>query len=234
MGLALEPEPEPKAVVTEGAVTEGAGTGVAGLILTGGRSVRMGRDKASLIIGGVPLAKRLGALLTAATQPALEVGPGWSGLATTEPDPGEGPLVALAAGWRWLEGLGHDGPVIVIATDLPRLTIGVLTWLAGRAETVSVVPLVDGRRQPLCARWCPADLDRAVELAAAGERSVGAALGSDTAFLGEAAWGAIAPAEAFRDVDRPEDLTGLEHSDAIGNLAGREDSGSTGDLAQSP
>jgi molybdopterin-guanine dinucleotide biosynthesis protein A len=190
-----------------------ADLGVAGLILTGGRSVRMGRDKASLEIAGESLARRLAALLAATTRPALEVGPGWSGLAVSDRDPAEGPLAAIATGWRSLAGLGHGGAVIVIATDLPRLTIDVLSWLASRPEAVSVVPVVAGRRQSLCARWCPEDLDRAVELVGAGERAVQAALGPDTAFLGEDVWGSVAAGEAFSDVDRPQDLrgTGIDH-----------------------
>jgi molybdopterin-guanine dinucleotide biosynthesis protein A len=198
--------PEPPAAVEPAARPDDVPGGVAGLILTGGRSTRMGRDKASLVIGGMPLARHLALLLATTTRPALEVGPGRSGLATTDPDPGEGPLAAIAAGWRSLTRLGHDGPVIVIATDLPGLTIGVLAWLAARPEAVSVVPIVAGSPQSLCARWCPADLDRAVELVGAGERAVHRALGPTTAFLGEDAWGSVASAQAFEDVDRPEDL----------------------------
>jgi molybdopterin-guanine dinucleotide biosynthesis protein A len=175
----------------------------------------MGRDKATLVIDGEPLARRLAALLAAVTRPALEVGPGSSGLATADPDPREGPLAAIAAGWRSLGKLGHCGPVLVIATDLPRLTIEVLGWLAGRSETVSVVPVVQGRPQSLCARWCRADLDRAVELVGRGERAVHAALGPGTAFLDEGAWGYVAPALAFQDVDRPEDLAGSGDPSAI-------------------
>jgi molybdopterin-guanine dinucleotide biosynthesis protein A len=177
-----------------------------GLLLTGGRSRRMGRDKATLEVAGEILSVRLGGLLADVARPALEVGPGRSGLPTTEPDPGEGPLAAIATGWRCLRGLGFSGDVIVLATDLPLLTEEVLDWLAGRPEDASVVPVVEGRTQPLCARWCPDDLDRAVELVASGVRAVSPALGPDTAYLGEADWGTVATPLAFRDADRPEDL----------------------------
>jgi molybdopterin-guanine dinucleotide biosynthesis protein A len=218
------PVGEPRTVATREHPAE---PGVAGLILTGGRSARMGRDKASLVIGGMPLARHLAMMLATTTQPTLEVGPGRSGLETTDPDPGEGPLAAIAAGWRSLEMRGHDGPVIVIATDLPSLTVSVLAWLAARPETVSVVPVVAGRPQSLCARWCPADLDRAVELVGAGERAVHTALGPATAFLGEDVWGSVASAQVFEDVDRPEDLAGRQ------DLGGREDLTGSVDLAQS-
>jgi len=176
----------------------------------------MGVDKAALVVDGEPLARHIGALLAEVAQPALEVGPGWSGLPVASvPDPGEGPLPAIVAGWLSLEALGHTGSVIVLATDLPWLTHDVLEWLAGASSpgpgadagpSPSVVPVVAGHPQPLCARWCRADLERAAHLAAQGERTVRAALGPGTAYLDETAWGSVAPPEAFIDVDRPEDL----------------------------
>lgn len=166
----------------------------------------MGRDKATLEIGGVTLAVRLGQLLGAVALPALEVGPGRSGLPRAPGDPSVGPLGAIAAGWVSLQQSGFCGDVIVLATDLPLLTAPVLSYLVERPEVTSVVPLVDGRPQVLCARWCPADLDRAVRLVAEGERTVRAALGPATAYLDEHEWGPIAGAEVFLDADRPEDL----------------------------
>jgi len=166
----------------------------------------MGRDKATLEVGGERLARRLGRLLSEVARPVLEVGPGWSGLATAEPDIGEGPLTAIAAGWRSLQAGGFNGDVIVLATDLPSLTADVLVWIARRPEATSVVPVVGGRPQPLCARWCPADLDLVVDLVERGERAVSAGLGPDTAYLGEDEWRTVTAASAFRDADRPEDL----------------------------
>lgn len=192
----------------EGSVPPARKRPVAGLLLTGGRSRRMGRDKATLELDGERLSARLGRLLAEVAQPALEVGPGWSGLERAGPDLGEGPLTGIAAGWRSLQQLGFDGDVIVLATDLPNLRAEVLAWIAGRPETVSVVPVVGGRPQPLCARWCRQDLERAVELVGHGERAVSAGLGPDTAYLDEAEWGAVAAAGVFRDADRPEDLSG--------------------------
>jgi molybdopterin-guanine dinucleotide biosynthesis protein A len=166
----------------------------------------MGRDKASLVLGGETLSARTGRLLAAVAKPVLEVGPGWSGLATAGPDLGEGPLTGIAAGWRSLRQQGFRGDVIVLATDLPSLTADVLAWMASRPETVSVVPVVEGRAQPLCARWCEEDLERVVVLVEGGVRAVLSALGPDTAYLDEAEWAGVATAGAFRDADRPGDL----------------------------
>ncbi|MGA2208252.1 MAG: NTP transferase domain-containing protein [Acidimicrobiales bacterium] len=187
---------------------------MAGLLLTGGKSRRMGRDKASIVIDvatGETLASRLGRVLEEVADPALEVGPGWSRLERAEADLGEGPLTGIAAGWRSLRsGVPGAGTppqqVIVLATDLPNLTPAVLVWLSARPEEASVVPVVGGRTQPLCARWCAADLDRAVEIVERGGRAVSAALGPATAYLGESEWGSVAAEAAFRDADRPEDL----------------------------
>jgi molybdopterin-guanine dinucleotide biosynthesis protein A len=174
----------------------------------------MGRDKASIVIDartGETLARRLGRLLAEVADAVLEVGPGWSGLERAEADLGEGPLTGIAAGWESLRSgaPGTSAPfehVIVLATDLPAVTPGLLAWLATRPEAGSVVPVVGGRTQPLCARWCGADLERAVEIVHGGGRAVSTALGPETAYLGESEWGAVASEGDFRDADRPEDL----------------------------
>ena len=72
---------------------------MAGVLLTGGASRRMGTDKARLVVNGETLAARSARVLTAVCDPVVEVGPGVSGLpAVLEEPPGAGPLVALLAG----------------------------------------------------------------------------------------------------------------------------------------
>jgi len=194
-----------------------SGPGAAGLLLTGGASSRMGADKSGLVLEGFDetLAERSGRLLAAAVAPgpALEVGPGVSGLRRAAgygvDDPGEGPLTAVVAGRRALEKAGWAGAVLVLATDLPAVTLEALRWLVGFPATGSVVPVVGGRRQPLVARWCPADLDRAAELAGRGERSLRQVFGPGTCFVDEAAFGEVATAAAFSDVDTPAELEAL-------------------------
>jgi molybdopterin-guanine dinucleotide biosynthesis protein A len=179
----------------------------AGLLLTGGRSTRMGQDKAGLLFAGEPLAARIGRMLATVALPALEVGGGWSGLATaTEKEPYEGPLTAVVAGWRSLKALGYDGDALVVATDLPWLTVEALAWLADYPAAGSVVPVVDDRAQPLCARWCRKDLERALLLADQGERKVKPALGADATYPTQDLWVVIGSPDVFRDADRPEDL----------------------------
>lgn len=188
-------------------------SGPAGLVLTGGASRRMGHPKATLVVDGVAnVARVVQALATVAT-PVIEVGPGHSGLpAVLEDPPGQGPLVAVATGWRALRDQGHPGPVLVLACDLPLVDETVLRRLAEWPGRGSVVPVLAGRAQPLCARWSASDLDAALELAASGQRSLRGLLERPgVAFPTEAEW-APPGTDARRvlaDVDRPEDLAEL-------------------------
>lgn len=179
-----------------------------GLVLTGGGSRRMGRDKAAIEVGGVTLAKRTAQLLAEATSLAVEVGPGRTGLPHVVENPaGAGPLAAIVAGWGELvQRSGDKRPVVVLACDLPELTLPLVRWLADHPCRATLVPVVAGSPQPLAARWSVADLERAVAALAAGERRVGSALGPDAVYAGEEEWGTLAPASALSDVDTPEAL----------------------------
>jgi molybdopterin-guanine dinucleotide biosynthesis protein A len=192
------------AVTTVAAVAEEPGRrvdGVAGLLLTGGASRRMGVDKASLVVDGVRLAQRTAGILSAVVTPALEVGPGRSTLPVVEEaPPGQGPLVAAAAGFRALAEGGHAGPVVVVATDLPRLTPAVVHHLARHPSTGSIVPLVAGRAQWLVARWSPRAVGRASVLVGRGERSM-QALAEDVLWIDLSD-----RADELADVDAPADL----------------------------
>ena len=176
--------------------------GVAGLLLTGGASRRMGTDKASIVVSGVPLAVRTAAVLAAVVAPALEVGPGRSALdAVVDDPPGRGPLAAAAAGARALSERGHRGPAVVVACDLPRLGPRAVHGLAAHPGSASVVPVVDGRPQWLVARWSEAALALAPVLVAAGERRMAALARAGVAWLDQPDWSA-----ELLDVDTPEDL----------------------------
>jgi molybdopterin-guanine dinucleotide biosynthesis protein A len=178
---------------------------VGALLLTGGASRRMGFDKAQLRIGGVPLALRIGRRAKAVAHPALEVGPGHSGLPTVaEAHPGDGPLTALADGVAALRELGFRGPALVLSTDLPRIDTATLTQLVNWPGAGTVVPLLQGRPQPLCARWSAADLDAVAGLVAAGERSLQALLAASAVTL----TGAIDPSRLV-DADTPDELDAL-------------------------
>jgi molybdenum cofactor guanylyltransferase len=195
-------------------MTEMPGTracGVAGILLTGGASRRMGFDKARLSIDGVPNAARLAAVLKAVVAPTVEVGPGVSGLPAIQEVPaGAGPLVAMCAGARHLRSTGHDGPVLVLACDLPFMSSDVISELCAWVGDGSVVPVVAGRAQPLCARWSQNDLRAAEDLVVAGERSMRSLLGRrGITFPDESEWRAKQILRAFADADSPADLKAL-------------------------
>jgi molybdopterin-guanine dinucleotide biosynthesis protein A len=171
----------------------------------------MGRDKTQLVVDGSTLATRSARLLLGVVETAIEVGPGFSGLATTlEQSPGSGPLAAVAAGRRALVDLGCVGDALVIACDMPLLTNEILRYLVEFDAPGSVVPVVRGRPQPLCARWSQADLDATEGLVESGERSLRKLLArAGVVFVDESAWGGIATEQQFSDVDVPADLERL-------------------------
>lgn len=189
----------------------GVVAGVAGILLTGGKSRRLGFDKASLVVEGEPLARRVARVMSQVVHPLVEVGTGRSGIrAVTEDRPGRGPLVAICAGHRALRDAGHLGPALVLACDLPLVDRPLLSLLAGWPGASSVVPVVGGIAQPLCARWSRGALDSVVSRVGAGERSMHSLLeDEEIVFMDEAQWSHVASATMFTDVDRREDLARL-------------------------
>ena len=171
----------------------------------------MGRDKSTLVIDGSTLAVRTAKLLVLVVETAIEVGPGVSGLpAVVEQPRGEGPLVAVAAGCRALRERGHRGAALVVACDLPLVSEHLFRLLAEWDSSGSVVPVVRGRAQPLCARWASEDLDGAQALVSAGHRSLQHLFTQPgVEVLDESRWGHVVNEEEFSDVDTPEDLQRL-------------------------
>lgn len=95
--------------------------GVLGVVLAGGASRRMGRDKAALTIGGEPLLRRVVSRLRLALADVAVVGdPAWQGLVPetrvlADAWPGRGPLGALATALQ-----GSDAPwALLVACDMP-------------------------------------------------------------------------------------------------------------------
>jgi molybdopterin-guanine dinucleotide biosynthesis protein A len=72
----------------------------------------------------------------------------------------------------------------------------------------SVVPVVRGQAQPLCARWGRQDLDNASQFVNQGVRSLQHLfVQPDVVLLNESDWQHVASEEQFVDVDSPADLT---------------------------
>lgn len=111
--------------------------GTAGLILCGGRSSRMGVDKATLRFpGGTLLGRTLERMRAVTDVVALSVSDGWRPeglppgvLTVADREAYPGPLWALAEGFRCLQGRAQR--VIVIPVDMPFLTP---EWIARLAD----------------------------------------------------------------------------------------------------
>lgn len=187
----------------------------AGLLLTGGASTRMGRDKATIEFGGETIAARVARAMAAVADPLLVVGgEAGTGLPAVD-DPREGPLVAVAFGREKLLERGSDVPAIVVACDVPRVTPALLRLLfdeLARTGADAVVPLLGGADQSLCACYGPTALDRARRLRDSGERSMRSLLAAELTIrrLTEDEWSAVAgDRRALADVDVPSDLDAL-------------------------
>jgi molybdopterin-guanine dinucleotide biosynthesis protein A len=178
------------------------------MLLTGGSSRRMGRDKADIVVAGERLADRGARVLQTVCDPVLEIGPGRSPLETVgDDDPHTGPLAALVTGAGALRTRGYDGAVLLLAVDLPFVDARLLELLVNHPAADSVVPLAGGMRQSCCARYAPAALVTAADLVERGERAMHSLLSAvPVVEITEAEWRAVASADALADLDTPEDL----------------------------
>ena len=168
----------------------------------------MGRDKTQVLVEGSTLALRTGTLLRAVVETAIEVGPGVSGLpAVVEQPPRQGPLAAIAYGYEWLRRRGHTASALVLACDLPHLSEELLHFLVAWESPDSVVPVVNGIAQPLCAKWGARDLSDASQRVSRGVQSLRhLSTASGVVLLHESDWRRVATEQQFFDVDSPDDL----------------------------
>lgn len=125
-------------------------------MLVGGRSSRMGRDKALLSFRGIPLARSIAETVAHVAGSATLIGSPnlYSGLSLRIiPDlyPGEGPLGGI------LTALSDSNAAwnLVVACDMPELNADFLRRLVAKAmesDSEVLMPVTaDGRQQPLCA-----------------------------------------------------------------------------------
>lgn len=136
------------------------GIPAAGLVLAGGRSRRMGRDKATLIVEGERLLARQLRILGEAGAAELWVSLGADGF--TPEQEGLGGKIRVVrdrvSDAGPLEGLGQvldrtsASRLLVLAVDLPALDAGFLRRMLERSRMgIGVVPVTPGGPEPLCA-----------------------------------------------------------------------------------
>lgn len=132
------------------------------VVLTGGKGRRLGGvDKASLSIGGTTLLDRVLRCTDGARQ-IVVVGPerptAISVTWTREEPPGSGPVAGIAAGIAALPR-PIAPTVVVLATDLPHLTVAAVRRLVAQRDGDGVVYIdAERREQPLCAAYDSAAL----------------------------------------------------------------------------
>ena len=147
---------------------------VAGLILAGGASSRMGRNKARITLDGQPLVARVVAALHPLCDELLIVAndaePYRFLRLPVVPDiqPGYGPLMGLYSGLKAASG----ELAIVTAVDMPFLTSDFLRFLRSFTPGYDVViPEAGGRLHPLCAVYRRATCLKPIEtVIARGDR----------------------------------------------------------------
>ena len=195
---------------------------VSGIVLAGGRSSRMGVDKASLMLDGVTMLQRsVDRLTPAVDELVLVAAPGRALPSVTtelplreveDPIEGEGPLVGIAAGLEACAG----SAAVVVAVDMPFVEAELLRALVARLDDAHrwVVPFADGRPQPLCSAFAVSALSLIRDHIAAGDRAPMALAEDLDAYRMQAdEWGAVdASGRSFVNVNTPEEFSALLES----------------------
>ena len=141
-----------------------------GVLLTGGQSSRMGQDKAGIKLGDQTMAERIAAELGKVCCRITVLGPNPIRGATDHlPDEERypGPLVAISR-------IQTDADAIFLAScDLPTFEAGLINSLSvdlGGCD--AIIPILEGRQQPLCGLYRAQALEVARGLAQQGERRI--------------------------------------------------------------
>lgn len=161
---------------------------VAGIILAGGRSRRMGQDKAALEFDGVTMLTRIADKISQRCSPVLVAAPASSQAYrelssesdlqwVTDEKEGSGPLGGLVAALHVAAAAGAD-VAFVCATDMPLIEGGLVDeLLAGLTESTDVVIAHDAQRDhPMAGVYRTRAVDGLQALVDAGELRMGAAV----------------------------------------------------------
>jgi len=204
-----------------GAPNRALSGGLSGIVLVGGRSRRMGRDKATLEVGGRTLVQRaVDALVAAGVTEVVLVGapdravpevtssvPVLEAHDSTEHD---GPLQGIVAGLECVRG----EVAVVVGCDMPFLRPELLALLARRAAEARrpVLPLHGRLPEGLCSAWPRSALGALRARLEAGERAVATTAERLGALLLAPAEYAAADPEgtSFTNVNTPEEFAAIQ------------------------
>ncbi|MFN3001957.1 molybdenum cofactor guanylyltransferase [Mycolicibacterium wolinskyi] len=181
---------------------------LAGVVLAGGASRRMGRDKATLPFDGSTLVERVVAAVSVRCSPVFVIAapgqplPQLTAQVLRDEVRGVGPLVATGRGLRAAAEAGRD-MAFVCAVDMPFLSADLIDELVGPAMRLpaDIVLPWDGRDHYLAGIYRTRLTDRISALVDAGQRSMRALAESvDTQRI------VMAPQRALTNVNSEADL----------------------------
>lgn len=141
----------------------GTAAALTGLVLAGGRSRRMGRDKGQLLYGGTAWADAAWRLLRSVCgQAFVSVNSEQTRFPVYAPlplivddEPDAGPATGLLSAWRRMP----DRAFLVVAVDMPLVDADLLGRLRRARDGERIATAYrheDGTIEPLCAIWEPA------------------------------------------------------------------------------
>jgi molybdopterin-guanine dinucleotide biosynthesis protein A len=171
----------------------GHNAAITGLVLAGGQSRRMGRDKGSLEYHDMPQVRYVWRMLSAVCNPVY-VSAQEAQLRTeayrdlpivADASEARGPAAGLLGAWS----MHPDTALLVLAVDMPLVDLGMLRGLlaarhSGRLATVFAHP--DGTPEPLCTLWEAEARGYIVERAQMGAYSLRELLASSSVMSVEA------------------------------------------------
>lgn len=139
---------------------------ILGAVLAGGRSTRMGQDKAYVLVSGSTMLESVASAVHSVSDRVVLLGPdrdGWE----CWPDSvhAQGPLAGVATALTRTE----TDHVLLVAVDHPFVTVDTLRHLTEMADGLPVVPVDDhGVRQVTCAIYPKSVAEAATEEARNG------------------------------------------------------------------
>ena len=149
--------------------------GVTGVILAGGRSSRMGKDKSLLPYNGRPLIETVYRTLSGLFKDVVVVtnSPEEYGFLPCPKIPdihvGQGSMAGVHAGLKW----SRDERIFVAACDMPHLDKELIRWLAGISTTApALVPESEAGFEPLHAFYSKAALPSLEEAITSDRRKI--------------------------------------------------------------
>jgi molybdopterin-guanine dinucleotide biosynthesis protein A len=185
-----------------------------GVVLAGGASRRMGRDKASLELDGESLALRAARRLAEVCATVVIAGGGRAsvpGFPAVADGPGRGPAAGILGAARAWPGWS----LLVLACDLPRVPAALLAELA-RSSADLAFPRRGGELEPACALYGPQALARLEERVGRGELAMHALAlepGLTVRLLDDEEIARFGPPdEIFLNLNTPDDLARFQGS----------------------